>query len=908
MKYARALIVLFSLLLSGLSVGQFADEPSEEDPLGEPLRERAKGRRNPQNRAVNRKPMQPPAQQDGAPGLPMNAKNTSVAARPAAIQPTATGAPASTPNSAGPSGPRPGEKPGKEPVKVERAGKSYVQGLSAPTGLELSDLVKLMSNWKKRNFIYDEKIKGKIFIVGPFEVSLDEAYQAFLSAMEVKGFTVVDVGRITKIVYTREARQNPTPFNTDAEIPDGEQIITQLIPVKNTSATEIQRVIQPLVSKDALINVYALTNTLIVTDNGANLRRIVDLINKIDVAGQSNVLEIVPLKYANCVELTDKLKLIYPDKAKQQAGGASAPQIPNPPPTPPGGAAPASPSGSGESGDTDVVSISQIIPYERTNALIVMGTPRGLASLKSLLIELDVEDTGMGPKAKFYVYRLEHANADTLSQTLQTLITGSTANKDPNAAKNKKNRNAKTPPVPNQPNAPATPGGSSDSAEFEGDVKVVADPPTNSLVITAAPSDYATLLALIKMLDVKRKQVFVEALLMEVTAGEDDNFGTTYNYITDKINNKATTFGGKTSATLNALSLSPSALTGLALGFRTKDNLALPAGVGGADLEVPLISALINASAKSNNVNILSTPHILTTDNEEALIKVGQKVPFVSGRFSDLNNQPMFQYSREDVGITLKVKPQVSSKDYVSLELEVEISEVLATSDAGVTTSNRTTKSTVVVRDQQTVVAGGLMSQKDLDNEEKVPLLGDIPIIGWLFKNITKSKSKTNLLIFLTPYVISDTADLNDVFFRKIKQRQEFIEKHELEDSDEFQGLKDRGQQMLIDEAKEKEEEAAKGNDHAQDGGEVKSQPSVGDASGDKVVPPTTKAVPAGDATNDASLVPAQGLSKESTSASTVSPSPAPLSSDPSSDPSRDPSGDISAPQPIVIPDEPRKE
>ena len=730
-----------------------------------------------------------------------------------------------------------GAKSGQgQPTKVVKRGRNYIQGLNVPGGIELTDLVKLMSVWRDKNYIFDDKVKGKVFIIGPFEITLEEAYQAFLSALDVKGFTIVESGKVAKIVFTREARQYPVPFK-DEGLPSGEMIITQLIPSKYTAVGEIQRAIQPLLSKDGHMNVYTPTNTLIVTDTGSNIRRLIQIIEKIDVAGQQEKLEIVTLLYANCVELAEKLKQLFPSISNKNSTtpppkGGRAPKNPNQPQAEtPSEAAPA---------EEDITSlkISQIIPYERSNALIVIGTERGIESLKELVKSLDVEDSGMGPRGKFHVYRLEHANADELSQTLQSLITG-TARTSTTAATTQAGR--KTTPPKRQSTAQTKPG--EEGEEFEGEVKIISDPPTNSLVVTASPNDFATMLTLIKQLDIKRRQVFVESLLMEITLTEGTDLGSTYNFITDRINKKATAFGGRSEESLNALALSPTSLTGLALGFRTKEQLSMPAGLGGAEIDIPLVSALISASANSSLVNILSTPHILTTDNEEAEIVVGSKVPFISGRFQDNNNNPQFSYSREDVGITLSLKPSVSSTNYVTLKLKVNISEVTAQSEAGITTSNRDAKTVVVVKDQQTVVLGGLMKNQQRQQIYKIPFLGDIPILGWLFKNVENIREKTNLLIFLTPYVINDTTRLNEIFFRNLQKRQQFQEENDFEDSEEFKDLKRRGDAML----QREEEDRKEAEREAKEQQELGKQQESGQATTLGNVPSRSRAVQSGE-------------------------------------------------------------
>lgn len=612
---------------------------------------------------------------------------------------------------------------------------------------EIEEVIKSISKITKLNFIYEQKdIKGKVTIIGPKGISVNEAYRAFISALEAAGLTTVHDGKFIKIIKKRDAKGEPIPTYISSK-PFSDSYVTRLIPVKYIKAQEISTVIKKLISKEADVIVYNPTNTIIITESKANLRKVLRIIEKLDVAGYEERLEVIPIKHASVNEIAEKLKSIFTRDTKKKGRPSK------------------------KAGDEDVTEpIGDIIPYERTNSLIVLATDAGIRRIKDVINKLDVlPETGV-TGGLFHVHRLEHADAESLADTLSKLVQATTSSR------------SRSRPSGGKPSV-------SQVKEFEGNVKIVADAATNSLVITATPSDYKTITQIVNKLDIRRNQVFVESVVMEIQLSKGYQVGGLAGNAAQSWGGRTlfgSTFGGFTSGIQDPLTL-----TGFALGY-FHDTTATIEVAGGTDISVPVIGALIRAAGSNSNINLLSTPHILTTDNEEATINVGQNVPFITSTARDSNMNPIVNVTRQDVSLLLKITPQISSGNYVTLKVEEQLQDLVPGQDAatvqmmGPTTSKREAKTTVVVKDQQTVVIGGLIGDKETKSISKVPILGDIPILGWLFRNTTKLKVKTNLLLFLTPYIIKDTGDMKSVFFKKVQERRRFMDKHGFEEKEDF--------------------------------------------------------------------------------------------------------------------------
>lgn len=661
--------------------------------------------------------------------------------------------------------------------------------------VDIEKLIQTVSDATCKTFILPENIRGKISIIGPengkVEVDADAFYAAFLAALDANGLAVYPHGRFLKIVDKRSAKQNPIPTLLDANEPYtfNEQMVTKLFRIKNVEVEPLRGVLQQLVSKDGDTIPFP-PDILIINDVGSNMHRLERIIGQLDTRAASDEVRIIQVQYASAQDVANTVQRLFEAKAGRPGSRPGAPFIP------PGGMPPEGmgmPGGMPGAEGGGPVTFSQIIPDERTNKIIIVASPAAFERIESIVKEIDVPISGEG---RINVYYLENANAEELASTLQTLAQGSANRPRPGG------------PVPQPP--PGIPRAPQQAAElFSGEVKISADKATNSLVIVASQGDYRSMVRVIERLDMPRRQVFVEAVLMEVNLDRNSEFGINlhsgYSLPTD-----LGAASGVVGTKYQRQGLPPSfSLANLAQfgGFLAGLQGPVIPELSRLGIDIPAFGVVLNALQQSSDVNVLSTPHILTSDNEEAEITVGQNVPFQAGfapgalggvggipgvnpgagaggglnpsLIAGLGGLGSFfaPITRQNVELKLTVKPQINESDFIRLAITEQIEEI-ASSDPvlGPTTSKRSAKTTVVAKDQETVVIGGIMQDRTIESVSKVPVLGDVPLLGHLFRSTTKRKTKTNLLLFLTPYIIRDSGDFRRIFERKMRERQQFVE------------------------------------------------------------------------------------------------------------------------------------
>jgi general secretion pathway protein D len=599
--------------------------------------------------------------------------------------------------------------------------------------VDLPVIAKFISDITGKNFIFDEKVRGKITIIAPSKLAADDAYNLFTSVLELKGFTVVPSGvNAYKIIPAVEARQSGMRISTEGAAVN-ETYIVRLLSLKYISADESLKFFQPLVSRDGYISVFGPGNMLLVVDSGLNIEKIVSLLDLIDRPSVTEIPEVIPLQYASAETVA---KILTDGLGK----GKVSRVIPGQPVSPEGATA---------------------VADQRLNAVILFGDKGIRESMKALIALIDVPS----PEAqgRINVYFLENADATELSKVLEGMIKGMQA------------RSPKQAGAPGA-GAPVTP------FESAGGITITPDKATNSLVIVASPSDYQNLSQMLKQLDKRRKQVFVEAMIVEASIDKLSALGTQWRATATK-NGEPIIIGGVGQMDSTALQTIITGLSGMTVGGMANflnipiTTVAADGTVTNSTLNVPGFSALFRMNELRDAVNVLSTPQILTSDNKEAEIVVGENVPFISQRERDLTttNTVLNSIERMDVGIKLRITPQITEGDYIKLDLYQEISSLTSQSDTvvinvGPTITKRSTKTSVVVKDNQTVVIGGLMSERDEENITKVPILGDIPFLGYLFKQRTVTKNKTNLLVFLTPHMVREAEGLARLTSEKRKE------------------------------------------------------------------------------------------------------------------------------------------
>jgi len=696
---------------------------------------------------------------------------------------------------------RPPSRPSESPRRTSSAIRASQAALSATTPtpsceeirkqarfniyfdkVDIDKLVQTVSDATCRTFILPENIRGKISIIGPengkVEVSADEFYAAFLASLDANGFAVYRQGKFQKIVEKQRAKNYPIPTFTDGETSGvfADQMITKMFRLKYIEPENIRTVLQQLVSPSGDV-VSIPPNGLIVNDLASNLSRLEKILAQLDLRPSGEEIRAFQIQYATASSIAEKIEKLFeaPQTSNRRQGGSS-------------GRAPPPPSSSTSDRESLAPStLTQLIPDDRTNKLIVIASPAALESIQALIREIDIPIAGEG---SIHVHYLENANAEEIAQTLQVFAQTSAAS----AATSQARRTGT--------GATSRPGMSraASTDTFQGEVRIAADKSTNSLVITANQADYRSLAKVIDKLDIRRRQVFVEAVIMEVSLDRSMEFGIQSHYgfaiETDRgiMPGVVGTNYKKGTIPPSVLGLSGlSSLGGFLAGLQGTD---VPgATISGLGINLPAFGIILNALQSDSDVNVLSTPHLLTLDNEEAEIVVGQNVPMQAGYsmnpFGGLGNLSGAtgasnilsyggygpQINRQDVQLKLTIKPQVNESDYIRLVINEQIEDITSVDPVlGPTTSKRIAKTTVVAKDQETVVIAGLMRDITRENVSKIPFLGDIPILGHLFRNQTKQKEKTNLLMFLTPYIIRDSSDFRRILERKLKERQSFVE------------------------------------------------------------------------------------------------------------------------------------
>jgi general secretion pathway protein D len=583
------------------------------------------------------------------------------------------------------------------------------------------------------NVVVDPRVKGQINLVSEKSVSPQVAMAQFLTSLRMQGFTMVESAGLFKVVPEADAKLQSAAVETSESAPKGApggQITTQIFKLNFESANNLVTILRPLISPNNTINANPVNNSLVITDYADNLRRIARIIGALDVSNATEV-EVIELKNAIAVDLAPLVTRLL------ESGGVA-------------GAAPGAAADGGFK--------TTVIAEARSNSLLVRAANGArLAQIKSLVEKLDrASNQGNGQAGILRVVSLKNADATKLAATLRAAMSaGSTG-------------------AQAAPAAGAAPGGASAPATTTGG-QVQADVATNSLIITAPDPQYRQLREVIDMLDGRRAQVFIESLIAEVSSDKAADFGVQWQGALGKIGDGAvgllgTNFG---SGGANIISLATGAATGAALP-KPGLNIGIATQYEGKNV----LGALARFLESSGSGNVLSTPNLLTLDNEEAKIVIAQNVPFVTGQFTNTGTgngavNPFQTIERKDVGLTLKVKPQISANGTVKLTIYQEVSSVdssSSTSANGPTTNKRTIESNVLVDDGSVVVLGGLLQDNFTGNTDKIPGLGDLPFFGTLFKSNSRSRKKSNLMVFLRPVVVRDAASSDRLSMERYEQ------------------------------------------------------------------------------------------------------------------------------------------
>jgi general secretion pathway protein D len=597
--------------------------------------------------------------------------------------------------------------------------------------VDISTMVKFISDLTGKNFVMDDRVKGKISIFSPAKLSTDEAFNVFTSVLELKGFTIVQAGKVYKIVPTAAAKQSGMNVFVDQERgPVNEAYVARIIAIDNISAQEAVTFLQPMVSKDGYISSFGPRNMLLVVDSAFNIQKILGILQLIDTSQRREGGEVVFLKHAAADNVANVVKEWLGSRDKS--------------PKPPG-----QPVTAGTGG--------LIVADSRLNALILFGSDKDKDDIKKLIALVDVVPPTTSSKVN--VYYLENADATDVAKVLDGVVKGIVAG-----------------PVPGQPAA------APQQSPFEGGkITITPDKATNSLVIMASPADYQNLLQVIQKLDKRRRQVFVEALIAEVSLDKLKDLGLQWSFFGGASNGTVSTAG--VYDPFNALAPLLTQLSSLQQAGAT--NLQLTSAAN--------FPAILKALITNGAANVISTPNIMTSDNKEAEIFVGENVPFLSSTSQTTGTTAILQsVTRQDTGITLKITPQISEGEYVKLDIYQEISAVKGSKGEAtdIVTTKRSAKTSVVVKNKDTVIIGGLIQDQDQENVSKIPLLGDLPLLGWLFKTKNTTRQKTNLLIMLTPRIVRGAEEMAEVTDLQKKKFDDAVRKDQPFNLDEEMKLK----------------------------------------------------------------------------------------------------------------------
>jgi general secretion pathway protein D len=632
---------------------------------------------------------------------------------------------------------------------------------------DLSVLVRLISELTGKNFVLGKGLHRKrVTIFCQTKVTKTEAYKVFESILEMQGLSAVPAGQVIKVVRSKKAPQKAVKTSYGRGVfAVSDTCVTHLIRLNHAQARDLVRILRPLTPRESKIQEHVPTNTLILTDTGSNIARLVKIIRELDVKYEKKrTVQVIPLQYASAEviarHLREVLKTIATYESRSVTSRRSVRRR----------------RGRKRRRATSrkqKVDIGNVVADERTNSLIVIASKKELKEIRKLITKIDYDAESRD--GKINVYYLEYADAERMAKLLSNLISGAQAMD----ANHPTRRSVK--PLPAR-----------GFASFEGEVNITADTGTNSLLVLGTPRDFQTLRNVIEKLDIRRKQVYIEAVIMEVSPSFLQDLGMEYRTAislesgdgVDRVLLGGTNFGlGANEMVETAGSLSEGTVPGetslfpLDLGDRSGLTLGgifdrIKIQTENGEISIPANIVVSQALHRKTSANILSTPHLIAMDNEEAEIIVGRNVPFITST-SQTSVSTVNQVQREEVGIILRFTPHITEGDYVQLELYQEISALIDSTVGqnpnlvGPTTSERKATNVVLVRDGQTIIVGGLMEDRIRKVQNKVPWLGDIPVLGWLFRLNQDVVEKQNLLIFLTPTLIHKDLDVDRVLEEK---------------------------------------------------------------------------------------------------------------------------------------------
>lgn len=575
--------------------------------------------------------------------------------------------------------------------------------------VDINLFIKFVSKLTQKNFVVDSRVKGNVTIISPTKISIPDAYKVFQSVLDIHGFAAVESGSVIKIVPAANAMSD----NLDTRLSESletsaDKLVTRIIPLQYANSDELKALLTPLVPKGHILLSYGDTNMLIATATLSSIDRLLKIIETIDIESVGRKIAVLPLKHADAVKLVKNLSDIYNAREKD-AKNKKATEF-----------------------------MVRFVADERTNSVILLAGELETRRISQLVDILDKKVPAGEERVR--VYPLEHATAEDLAKVLQEMPTKG----------EKKAEGEKKAPL------------------FSDEIKITADKATNSLLIIADKEDYPILEEVIKKLDTPRAMVYIECLIMEVNADKGLSFGTEWRASEGYNGNTGVILGGFGATGDSGFTNSSTAAKGnLPKGFSV--------GVLGKNLSIggvtfPSLQAVIKAYQSDKTVQILSTPQILTTENQVATITVGKNVPFQTRSAAESGTATYNSFEYKDVGITLKITPSISKEKLVRLAVFQEVTKLDSANQTSAdrpTTLKRLIETNIIVEDANTVVIGGLIDESLTQSVGKMPCLGDIPLLGYAFKDQSRGSEKTNLYVFLTPTVVKSPLDAKAIYEEK---------------------------------------------------------------------------------------------------------------------------------------------
>ncbi len=664
-----------------------------------------------------------------------------------------------------------GDRPGAPPKGEDKKASNKYVNLNPETAFgpeivesfdfpdtDIMEITKHMQKLTGINLILDKDVKGKVSIIAPTPITVGDAWKAYLAALNMAGYSLIKTGAFYKVINARDIRYTPTKIYTGNYTPDTENYVMRVISLKSVSAAEIARNFRPFMSRYGRIIDIKQTNTIIIADTGSNINRLAKMVKFLDVPGHEESLQIVKVKNSSAQEIAKLLDTILKGGGNATAGRGGS----------------ATPRFAGAAGGTATEStsvISRIIAEPRTNSIIAMANAEGAKQLKDLIYKLDVKLVSSSSN-RVHVYYLNYGDSDELAKTLSSIVTGATQSGGPGGAGGSTRFTSVGGPG----------GGSGENPIFSAEVKITSDKNNNALVVTASPTDWLTLKDVIGRLDIPRDQVYVEGLILEANVSKNKAFGVEYVGAYGEGNIQRSGFTTQTSSTNGLLNLLATGipqsmggfLAGVGLG-PTRD-VKVTNGTTTSTVKVNALNAMIKAVASHSSTNILATPQILALDNTEATFEVGDTVQVRNSTIAQGGVQN-FSSTPQEAKLSLKITPQINKVTrFVKLKINQKIDDFKSgqgdpSSGVGLPTTTRTAITEVMVRDRDTIAMGGLLRDREIVSNSKVPILGDIPVLGWLFKNKSRTVEKVNILFFMTPKILAPYAKTASVNTKGVLER-----------------------------------------------------------------------------------------------------------------------------------------